>query len=93
MGQMKKMIYFVVSLLIAGAVAYGGIPPMNVTVSDASGKAAFKGLGRDAVMPHPGTDALAELQSFLADNDDGLALEARCRAHESFGVAVLSARN
>src|SRR6202047_3064898 len=35
------------------------------------GKAAFKRLGRAAVMPHPGTDALAELQSFLADNDDG----------------------
>ena len=57
------------------------------------GKAAFKRLGRNAVMPHPGADALAELQSFLADNDDRLALEARCRAHERFGVAVLSARN
>jgi hypothetical protein len=34
---------------------------------------------------------LAELQSFLADNDDRLAVEARCRAHERFGVAVFSA--
>jgi hypothetical protein len=30
-------------VLVAAAMAYGGIPPMNVTVSDASGKAAFKG--------------------------------------------------
>lgn len=29
--------------LIAATVASGGIPQMNVTVSDASGKAAFKG--------------------------------------------------
>jgi hypothetical protein len=42
---MKKMIQSaVVSLLFVAAVmAYGGIPPMNVTVSDATGKAAFKG--------------------------------------------------
>lgn len=31
------------SLLLVAAMAYGGIPPMNVTVSDAAGKAAFKG--------------------------------------------------
>src|SRR5450631_1624951 len=30
-------------LLIAASMAYGGIPPMSVTVSDAGGKAAFKG--------------------------------------------------
>jgi hypothetical protein len=30
-------------LLVAASIAYGGVPPMNVTVSDASGKAAFKG--------------------------------------------------
>jgi hypothetical protein len=42
---MKKMIRsLAMSFLIVGAaMAYGGIPPMNVTVSDASGKAAFKG--------------------------------------------------
>jgi hypothetical protein len=41
---MKKMIRsLVMSLLLVAAIAYGGIPPMNVTVSDAAGKAAFKG--------------------------------------------------
>jgi hypothetical protein len=29
--------------LLAAHMAYGGAPPMNVTVSDADGKAAFKG--------------------------------------------------
>ena len=42
---MKNMIRnAVVSLLfIAASMAYGSVPAMNVTVSDASGKAAFKG--------------------------------------------------
>ena len=42
---MKNMIRSaVVSLLfIAACLAYGAVPAMNVTVSDASGKAAFKG--------------------------------------------------
>src|SRR6202163_598043 len=31
-------------LLIAASVAYGSVPVMNVSVSDASGKAAFKGV-------------------------------------------------
>ena len=30
--------------LLAASMAYGGVPPMNVTVSDAGGKAAFKGV-------------------------------------------------
>src|SRR4051812_31051164 len=30
-------------VLLVAAMAYGGVPPMNVTVSDAGGKAAFKG--------------------------------------------------
>ena len=30
-------------ILLAAGMAYGGVPPMNVTVSDAGGKAAFKG--------------------------------------------------
>lgn len=30
--------------LLAACMAYGGIPPLNVTVSDAGGKAAFKGV-------------------------------------------------
>src|ERR1700674_3915842 len=42
---MKNMIRStVVSLLFFGAcLAYGSVPALNVTVSDASGKAAFKG--------------------------------------------------
>src|ERR1700681_159292 len=42
---MKNMIRStVVSLLFVGAcLAYGSVPALNVTVSDASGKAAFKG--------------------------------------------------
>jgi hypothetical protein len=42
---MKTMIRSSVSsfLLIAACVAFGGVPPLSVTVSDASGKAAFKG--------------------------------------------------
>jgi hypothetical protein len=31
-------------LLVAASVAYGSVPVMNVSVSDASGKAAFKGM-------------------------------------------------
>jgi len=30
-------------VLLAAGMAYGGVPPLNVTVSDAAGKAAFKG--------------------------------------------------
>lgn len=30
-------------ILLAAGMAYGGVPPLNVTVSDAGGKAAFKG--------------------------------------------------
>jgi hypothetical protein len=42
---MKKLIRstLVSLLLIAVSMAYGGVPPINVTVSDAGGKAAFKG--------------------------------------------------
>jgi hypothetical protein len=41
---MKKLIRsLVMSLPLVAAIAYGGIPPVNVTVSDASGKASFKG--------------------------------------------------
>jgi hypothetical protein len=56
---MKKMIRsLAMSFLIVGtAMAYGGIPPMNVTVSDASGKAAFKGATNTS-----GTFATAKLQ-------------------------------
>ena len=38
-------------------------------------KTTFKRLGHNSLMPQPGADALAELQAFLADNDDGLALQ------------------
>ena len=31
------------SLFLSAGLAYGAVPPLNVTVSDASGKAAFKG--------------------------------------------------
>jgi hypothetical protein len=42
---MKKMIRSTVAslLLAAACMAHGAVPPLNVTVSDASGKAAFKG--------------------------------------------------
>ena len=42
---MKKLISSTLLslLLIAASVAYGAVPVMNVSVSDASGKAAFKG--------------------------------------------------
>jgi hypothetical protein len=42
---MKNMIRSLVPSLffIAACMAYGAVPAMNVTVSDASGKAAFKG--------------------------------------------------
>lgn len=42
---MKNMIRSAVVslLLIAACMAYGAVPPINVTVSDAGGKAAFKG--------------------------------------------------
>lgn len=31
-------------ILLAAGMAYGGVPPLNVMVSDAGGKAAFKGV-------------------------------------------------
>ena len=41
---MKNMIRSALSLLlIAASMAYGAVPSVNVTVSDASGKAAFRG--------------------------------------------------
>jgi len=33
--------------LVAASLANAGVPPMNVTVSDSSGKAAFKGVTKD----------------------------------------------
>ena len=55
---MKNMIRGItMSFLLLAAMAYGGIPPMNVTVSDASGKAAFKGATNTS-----GTFATAKLQ-------------------------------
>jgi hypothetical protein len=43
---MKNMIRSAVAsfLLIATCMAFGAVPPVNVTVSDATGKAAFKGM-------------------------------------------------
>jgi len=43
---MKKLIgsSFLGFALLAACVAHGGVPPMNVSVSDAGGKAAFKGV-------------------------------------------------
>ena len=45
LGAMKNMIRSSVLsfLLIAVSMAFGGVPPLNVTVSDAGGKVAFKG--------------------------------------------------
>jgi hypothetical protein len=42
---MKKLISLpaLAFILIRASVAYAGIPPVNVTISDAGGKAAFKG--------------------------------------------------
>src|SRR3977135_1086450 len=41
---MKKIIQAtLVSLFIIVSMSYGAVPSMNVTVSDSSGKAAFKG--------------------------------------------------
>jgi hypothetical protein len=41
---MKKISTLVMSLfLVAASVAWGAVPAMNVSVSDSSGKAAFKG--------------------------------------------------
>ena len=40
---MKKTIPILALLLAAAAVASGGIPPVNVVVSDKGGKAAYKG--------------------------------------------------
>jgi hypothetical protein len=43
--QMKKMLSTTLLslLLIVASVAYGAVPPMNVTVSDTGGKVAFEG--------------------------------------------------
>jgi hypothetical protein len=43
---MKNMIRSIVAsfLLIAAGMAFGAVPAMNVTVSDTSGKAAFRGM-------------------------------------------------
>jgi hypothetical protein len=38
---------FIALVIAAGSFAYGAVPPMNVTVSDSTGKAAYKG-GTDA---------------------------------------------
>jgi hypothetical protein len=56
---MKKMIPSIVMslLLVAAAMVYGGIPPLNVIVSDAAGKAAFKGATNTS-----GTFSTAKLQ-------------------------------
>jgi hypothetical protein len=43
--------------LLAASMAYGGVPPLNVTVSDVGGKAAFKGVTNAA-----GTFATANLK-------------------------------
>jgi hypothetical protein len=43
--------------LLAASIAYGGVPPLNVIVSDAGGKAAFKGVTNAA-----GTFATANLK-------------------------------
>jgi hypothetical protein len=43
--------------LLAACVAYGGLPPINVTVSDAGGKAAFRGATNEK-----GTFATANLK-------------------------------
>ena len=42
---MKNIIRFapIVLLLVVATIAYGAVPPVNVIVSDASGKVAFKG--------------------------------------------------
>jgi hypothetical protein len=57
-GYMKNMIRSsALSLFFAAGMAYGAIPALNVTVSDASGKAAFKGTTNAK-----GTFATAKLQ-------------------------------
>jgi hypothetical protein len=42
MKNLARNLFLVVGLF-AATVAFGGVPPLNVTVSDAGGKAAFKG--------------------------------------------------
>lgn len=56
---MKKTIRSTVASLVLAAtcMAYGAVPSLNVTVSDASGKAAFKGTTNSA-----GTFATAKLK-------------------------------
>lgn len=42
-GAMKNFFRNSSLLLLSASLAYGGVPPISVTVSDAAGKAAFKG--------------------------------------------------
>src|SRR5947209_5192645 len=44
-------------LLVAGSVAYGGVPALKVTVSDASGKAAYKGTTSNGTFATPNLKA------------------------------------
>jgi hypothetical protein len=39
----SKIIHTILASLVVGSMAYATIPPLSVTVSDASGKAAYKG--------------------------------------------------
>ena len=56
-------------------------------------KTAFERLRRNASMAQPGADALAEVQTVLADNDDGLTFKARYGARVPFWVVTLGAWN
>jgi hypothetical protein len=42
MKNLSRSLFLVVGLF-AATVAFGGVPPLNVTVSDSGGKSAFKG--------------------------------------------------
>jgi hypothetical protein len=69
-------------LLIAASAAYGSVPVMNVSVSDASGKAAFKG-----VTDSKGTFATANLKpgSYVVQ------INSRSTTKGSFYAVVVSA--
>jgi hypothetical protein len=56
---MKNLIRnsFIVLILVAATIAYGAMPPINVTVADSGGKAAYKGATNAK-----GTFATAKLQ-------------------------------
>jgi hypothetical protein len=56
-------------------------------------KTAFERLGRNTLMPQPGADTLAQLQTLLAHDDDGVTFKARCRARDPFRVITRSAWN